>query len=437
MDPEPTSPSVFISDASADRERAFEICRYLEDMGHRCWIAPRDIRAGHDYGEEIIRGIERSRCFVLVFSSAANASIYVKRELERAVSKAKPVFPVRLEDVLPSASLELHLASLHFLDAWNGVLRDHVSSLARALSGEGDEIPHRAPSAPPAPPAPWRRHPKAIGADGAAVVVLGALAWWRLAGQPEEPAWQDAAGAGVPGAGTPAVTTAPARRGAVQGAALSGCRPSAGAPVVHCSGAPPGSRVLVSTAQGDEIAIPAGSGADSVSAGGVHRRSTYLPWPGPGGSARVETPDGVVSQEEPLPGAPGLAAAVPLPALDSHAPPLFYAWAGSGWAWLFFAPMDTMEVDWSIDGAAPVRVTRTGVYSGPIALDSDVDGTKSLTLRWRNQAGEWSEPHDYRTDVPAARIASVKSLQDLVGSIACYRVADAPMPAHVRCPSTR
>src|SRR5688500_20345617 len=99
--------SAFISFATEDREKAEAICDSLERRGFVCWIAPRDVRSGREYADEIIGGIERSACVVLVLSAAANASVFVDREIERAFSKKKPVFPVRIEEVAPSPSLEL------------------------------------------------------------------------------------------------------------------------------------------------------------------------------------------------------------------------------------------------------------------------------------------------------------------------------------------
>ena len=79
--------AAFISYASPDRERANEIARTLEARGLRCWIAPRDVRVGHDYGAEIIHGIERARCLVLVLSDPANESPFVRREVVTAVNR--------------------------------------------------------------------------------------------------------------------------------------------------------------------------------------------------------------------------------------------------------------------------------------------------------------------------------------------------------------
>ena len=102
----------------------------------RCWIAPRDVRAGHNYGNEIIRGIERSRSFILVLSSASNQSSFVAREIERAVSKGKSIFTVRIEEVAPSPSLELFISSTQWIDAFSGDVGHHIKELARQLSDD-------------------------------------------------------------------------------------------------------------------------------------------------------------------------------------------------------------------------------------------------------------------------------------------------------------
>ncbi len=136
MSAQPTACSAFVSHATPDSEKALEIVTSLETRGLTCWVAPRDVRPGKEFGEEIIRGIENSRCLVLVLSEAANSSIFVRREVERAVSKGKPVFSIRVEEVLPSRALELFVSSTHWIDAWSGGLLDHVDQLARELKDE-------------------------------------------------------------------------------------------------------------------------------------------------------------------------------------------------------------------------------------------------------------------------------------------------------------
>ncbi len=125
----------FISYASEDRDAAFEVCDRLEEAGLSCWIAPRNVHAGQDYGAEIIRGIEGSNCIVLVLSQRSNKSKYVKAEVERAYSKDKTVFLVRVDDIIPAQHLELFVSSSHWIDAFQGDPDEHFKILANEISG--------------------------------------------------------------------------------------------------------------------------------------------------------------------------------------------------------------------------------------------------------------------------------------------------------------
>jgi predicted Ser/Thr protein kinase len=124
-----TTPDVFISHSAADKKTADAICRSLEQAGLSCWIAPRNISPGRDYGEAIIDGISSSRLMVLVLSRTANASSQVKREVERAVNKNVPIIPFRIEDVPMSKALEYYLSTAHWLDAYTPPLSKHLTYL--------------------------------------------------------------------------------------------------------------------------------------------------------------------------------------------------------------------------------------------------------------------------------------------------------------------
>ena len=118
---------IFISYASQNQAVAEQVCTYLEAQGKQCWIAPRDVPAGFQYGEEIIKGLESSDALVLLYDAAANASQHVLREVERAVSKALPMVVYRLDDTPPSKSLEYFLLSTQWMDA----TEDAENSLAQ------------------------------------------------------------------------------------------------------------------------------------------------------------------------------------------------------------------------------------------------------------------------------------------------------------------
>ena len=129
--------SAFISYATeADRETAFRIVEHLEAFGLKCWIAPRNVRAGKQYAGEIVRGIGTSRCFLLLLSQASNSSKFVRREVEQADRKDKPIYAVRIQEVDPSDDLQLFLSEIHWIDAWKGDLAAHIKPLGELLREE-------------------------------------------------------------------------------------------------------------------------------------------------------------------------------------------------------------------------------------------------------------------------------------------------------------
>jgi len=111
---------VFISHSSSDSNLAYSICEYLEQRNIRCWIAPRDVQGGIEYAESIILGIRQCKIMVVVFTESANSSIFVKNEVERAFNYKSTIIPLKIDQTVPSAALELFLGSVHWLDASQG-----------------------------------------------------------------------------------------------------------------------------------------------------------------------------------------------------------------------------------------------------------------------------------------------------------------------------
>jgi hypothetical protein len=120
----------FVSYSAQDKPTADAVCAKLESRGIRCWIAPRDVLPGEEYAEALVRAVHDSKLLVLVFSSRANQSPQVLRELERAVSKGMPIIPLRIEDASPSAAMEYYISSRHWLDALTPPLEHHLDQLA-------------------------------------------------------------------------------------------------------------------------------------------------------------------------------------------------------------------------------------------------------------------------------------------------------------------
>ena len=103
---------VFISHSSADRAIAEQICSFLEGHGLPCWVAPRDVTPGKNYGAAILDAIDECSVFLLILSSESNKSGQVVREVERAASSNSTIIPFRVEDVQPSRNLEFYVSTL-------------------------------------------------------------------------------------------------------------------------------------------------------------------------------------------------------------------------------------------------------------------------------------------------------------------------------------
>jgi tetratricopeptide (TPR) repeat protein len=124
---------VFVSYSSQDKPTADAIVASLEANGIRCWIAPRDILPGSDWSESIVEAMEQAGTMVLVFSAHSNTSPQIRREIESAVSAGIPVIPFRIEDVLPSKSLQYFIGPQHWLDAWTPPLEQHLHRLTATI----------------------------------------------------------------------------------------------------------------------------------------------------------------------------------------------------------------------------------------------------------------------------------------------------------------
>ena len=94
----PSEPApVFISYASPNAAVASALVEALERHGVACWIAPRDVDAGALYADAIVRAISSARAFVLVLSESSIDSSNVGKEVERASSKKRPIFALRID----------------------------------------------------------------------------------------------------------------------------------------------------------------------------------------------------------------------------------------------------------------------------------------------------------------------------------------------------
>jgi outer membrane biosynthesis protein TonB len=156
---------VFISHSSENRDEANEVSAFIEANGVKTWIAPRDVRPGMDYSEQLQQAIEECVAFVVLVTDMANKSPYVRAETEMAFSTHKPIFPLRSSDIQPAAGLAFFLKIRHWTDAYGkgrDAAMDRLVLELRTVSGVPDDktriaagaTPNVPPESAPAPEPP-------------------------------------------------------------------------------------------------------------------------------------------------------------------------------------------------------------------------------------------------------------------------------------------
>ncbi len=137
------SKHIFISYSSKDTKAAQRVCSLLEEKGKKCFIAPRDIRTGCEYAEEIINGIDDAGVMVLLMSEHANQSPHVLREVERAVSKSIPILVYKMDDVQLSKSMEYFLMTHQWLNAESDPNMEKILEFVQKVECKNDQEPEK------------------------------------------------------------------------------------------------------------------------------------------------------------------------------------------------------------------------------------------------------------------------------------------------------
>lgn len=101
----------FISYSTKNQAAADSIRELLKRKGIATWMAPGDIPAGSKYAQVINRAVKECSCFVLVLTEDAQNSVWVAKEVERAINYRRPIIPVQLEDVTLNDEFELYISS--------------------------------------------------------------------------------------------------------------------------------------------------------------------------------------------------------------------------------------------------------------------------------------------------------------------------------------
>lgn len=100
---------VFVSHASSDAAAGMAVVRSLEARGIRCWIAPRDVREGEPFADEIMTGIRECPVFLVVHTVRSDVSAHVMREVTQAATLRRRLMTVRVGEFSASPGMRYYL----------------------------------------------------------------------------------------------------------------------------------------------------------------------------------------------------------------------------------------------------------------------------------------------------------------------------------------
>jgi TIR domain-containing protein len=168
---------IFVSYASADRDRARAIAQALTEHGWSVWW-DRTIPPGKQFDEVIEEALDAARCVVVLWSKASVASTWVKTEAAEAMRR-KILVPVLIEDV--KIPLEFRRLQAADLSHWNGEkaheeLQKFFASIDTNV-GEGTLVtaaPEAPRTAPPPPQAVVQPEPLPVAKPEPRPVILPA-----------------------------------------------------------------------------------------------------------------------------------------------------------------------------------------------------------------------------------------------------------------------
>lgn len=102
---------VFISYSTKNQASADAMKDLLNRSGIETWMAPGDIPVGSKYAYVINKALKHCSCFLLMLSNDAQNSIWVAKEVERAINYHKPIFSVQIEDMILNDEFEFYIST--------------------------------------------------------------------------------------------------------------------------------------------------------------------------------------------------------------------------------------------------------------------------------------------------------------------------------------
>ena len=137
---------IFISYASVEKEEALDVKRVLETNGYVCWMAPESIPGGSSYANEIENAISSSEAVVVVLSDKSQNSIWIPKEIDRALTHRKIIVPFHIDKSDIRDPFTFLLSDSQRIEAFNNISSAYeklLSALSRVIEKNHNEPNNR------------------------------------------------------------------------------------------------------------------------------------------------------------------------------------------------------------------------------------------------------------------------------------------------------
>lgn len=127
---------IFISYSIKDQKQAQSICKNLEDNSIECWMAPRNIRLGDDFAEQIGQAIRDCDALVFIASKNSDQSQAVHNEIKLAYDMKKMVVPFLIDDSPIndfSKSILYYIGNIQWIDAYSSDIKHASKHLVQEI----------------------------------------------------------------------------------------------------------------------------------------------------------------------------------------------------------------------------------------------------------------------------------------------------------------
>lgn len=132
-----TRPVAFVSHNKADKEPAREIAIFLGAEDINIWFDEWEISAGDSIVEQINSGLRGCTHFLILWSTNAATSNWVRRELQSTLAKAiETGVPRVLPIVLDDTGLPELISDIQYI-RWQGGTEEDRAKIVAAITGHG------------------------------------------------------------------------------------------------------------------------------------------------------------------------------------------------------------------------------------------------------------------------------------------------------------